>query len=231
MAEPGDPKGPLRPPQERDSGGRIDDAEAHDAQIGFVSLDSLIGRLRAPLTQGPAPVPATPVEESEPDLFDPPEPGPFDLSGVTTTPVARFETDRRGAPPHAAVREALAQQERTPARAPAGTAVSAPMSLYAVYVLILLAVPTLGVAALVGLFAVTGREGPREPLAASHFVYQQRTLWGAAIGAVLGALLVIVNIGVLVLFFLAIWVLARGAFGVLRLKSGQAVPRPRGWLF
>ena len=109
--------------------------------------------------------------------------------------------------------------------------VQAPMSLYAVYVLILLAVPTLGVSALVGLFAVTGREGPREAMAASHFTYQQRTLWGAAIAAIVGAILVVVNVGVLVLFVLAIWILARGAFGVLRLKEGQPMPRPRNWLF
>ena len=54
---------------------------------------------------------------------------------------------------------------------------------------------------------------------------------GAVGAAVVGALLIVVNIGVLVLFALAIWVLARGAFGVLKLKSGQAVPNPRSWLF
>ena len=105
------------------------------------------------------------------------------------------------------------------------------MSVFAVYVLILLAVPTLGVAALAGLAAVTGRDGPRDPMAASHFAYQQRTLWGAAVGAVIGALLVVVNIGVVVLFFLAVWLLARGAYGVLRLKSGKPIPHPRSWLF
>jgi len=210
MAEPGDPKGP--------SGAEPDD---HDAHVGFVSPKSLAGRPRAP---EPEPQPAP---EAEPDLFDPPEPGPFDLSGQVTTPVARFETKRRSPAPHAAVREELARRDSVPS--PATQA--APMSLYALYVLILLAVPTLGVSALVALFAVTGREGPREPMAASHFVYQRRTLWGAAIAAVLGALLVVVNIGVVVLFVLAIWVLARGAFGVLRLKNGQAVPRPRSWLF
>ena len=41
----------------------------------------------------------------------------------------------------------------------------------------------------------------------------------------------IVNIGVVVLFAAAVWILARGAYGVLKLKSGQAVPNPRSWLF
>ena len=124
--------------------------------------------------------------------------------------------------------------ERSPSetvRAAAGPRPAAPMSLYAVYVLILLAVPTLGVAAAIALLAVGRREAPEEPFAGSHFVYQQRTLWIAAIGALLGAVLVVVNVGVFVLFAAAVWILARGAFGVLKLKAGQPVPNPRGWLF
>ena len=105
------------------------------------------------------------------------------------------------------------------------------MRLYAVYVLILLAVPTLGVSCLVALLAVMRRDGSTDPLEHSHAVYQQRTIVGAVGAAVVGALLIVVNIGVLVLFALAIWVLARGAFGVLKLKSGQAVPHPRSLLF
>ena len=45
------------------------------------------------------------------------------------------------------------------------------------------------------------------------------------------ALLVIVNIGVFVLFLLALWVLARGVFGVMRLKAGRPIDNPRTWLF
>ena len=97
--------------------------------------------------------------------------------------------------------------------------------------LILLAVPTLGVSALLALVAVTGREGPQERLAASHFLYQRRTLWIAAVAVVLGGLLVIVNIGVFVLFLSALWILARGVFGVMRLKAGRPIDNPRSWLF
>jgi uncharacterized membrane protein len=106
-----------------------------------------------------------------------------------------------------------------------------PMRLYAVYVLILLAVPTLGVSCLAALLGVMGRDGAKTALEESHFVYQKRTVIGAIAAAVVGAILIVVNVGVLVLFALAIWVLARGAFGVLKLKSGQAVSNPRSWLF
>ena len=62
MAEPGDPKDPAVPTDDHD----------HDAQVGFVSPASLTGRARAP---EPEPFGG---DEREPDLFDPPEPGPFD---------------------------------------------------------------------------------------------------------------------------------------------------------
>lgn len=223
MAEPGDPKDPAAAPEDHD----------HDAHVGFVSPASLAGRTREPQPFA--------QDEREPDLFDPPEPQPFDLSGQMTRPTAPFtpqprpeavqaaQTPTRVTPPLVTdeVRERLNRQDAAPRRE--GPVV--PMRLYAVYVLILLAVPTLGVSCLVALLAVMRRDGSTDQLEHSHAVYQQRTIVGAVGAAVVGALLIVVNIGVLVLFALAIWVLARGAFGVLKLKSGQAVPHPRSLLF
>ena len=178
-----------------------DEDHDHDAHVGFVSPACLVGVRREPEPQ------AEPRAEPEPQAAPPVEPTP-DL----------FETTQ--APPV------------TPAFAPQRSVVApAPMSLYAVYVLILLAVPTVGLSAVLALRAVTGRDGPDAPLAGSHFIYPQRTLWSAAVAAVLGGLLVIVNIGVFVLFLLALWVLARGVFGVLRLKAGRPIDNPRSWLF
>lgn len=239
MAEPGDPKGSAAPRP---------DSHDHDAHVGFVSPASLVGK---PRVASPGPM----EEAADRDLFDPPpprdEPAPFNQSPSPTAPRSALfamktpvEADRaperRPAPqqpspaessptepaPTAAMRQRMAQRDEPPPSTPI-----APMSLYAVYVLILLAVPTLGVSVLVGLLAVTRREAPRDGLAASHFIYQQRTLWAAAAAAAAGAVLVMVNIGVFVLFVLAVWVVARGAFGVWKLKNGQAVPNPRHWLF
>jgi uncharacterized membrane protein len=217
-----------------------DDEHDHDAHVGFVSPASLAGRTRTLEIRPEPELEPAPQLDREPDLFDPPEPAPMTSSlAPSPEPVARSEpgpfdrTEGFGAPldgRFAADRERLAERPReTFAKRSEQPAV--PMSLYAVYVLILLSVPSLGVSALLALLAVTGREGPQEPLAASHFVYQQRTLWAGAVAALLGAVLVIVNIGVFVLFLLALWLLARGAFGVLRLKAGHAVANPRSWLF
>lgn len=200
MAEPGDPTRP-------DDDAALEAAapvghDWDDDQIGFASPASL------------TPQPARPPEpEPEPEPEIAPEPGLFDLSPepapAASTPGWSVETQ---------------VADRTPPN------ITGAMNLYANYALILFAVPTLGVSALIGLLAVTGREPPADPVARGHFIYQQRTLWAAAVAALLGAILVVVNIGVFVLFALAIWTLIRGAVGVIRLKAGQPIPDPRHWL-
>jgi uncharacterized membrane protein len=219
MAEPGDPQGSESAQPQAAS-----DDQDHDALVGFVSAASLAGRRREPEATPAAPTRAetvTPAPEREADLFDPPEPQPQPVTAPAPAQPGPFERSARPGPVDA-LRDSLERRKEQPA---------APMSLYAVYVLILLAVPTLGVSAVLALLAVTGRDGPEERLAASHFLYQRRTLWIAAGAVVLGGLLVIVNIGVFVLFLLALWVLARGVFGVMRLKAGRPIDCPRSWLF
>ena len=90
---------------------------------------------------------------------------------------------------------------------------------------------TLGLSALIGLLAVTGRDGPEGEVARTHFVYQQRTLWAAAVAAVAGIILLAAPfaLGVPALFLLALWTVIRGASGVWSLKSGRAIADPRSW--
>lgn len=231
MAGPGDPEEPKSTP-------------AHDPDdlVGFASPAHLTGRVRAPEPDivdpvEPAPEPDTvpePVSESvaEPvearPVVEAPEPAPIAaapvVAPVTAAPPPRIE---RPEPPRQ--RPAAPSERARPATPP--PAVAAPMSLYAVYALILFAVPTLGASAALALLAVTGREGPSDPVAGSHFIFQQRTLWTGAVVALLGVILIVINVGVFVLFIVALWLLARGVWGVLRLKSGQPIPNPRSWLF
>ncbi len=195
---------PGDPPHKTDPG---DDHD--DDLIGFASPESLQGRMREP-TPEPEAEHVDPVEDAP--LPPEPEPAPVEVGSIFA-PSRAFST-RRG------------RRDETQAIPGGG------MGLYAVYALILFAVPTGGLSAVIGLFAVTGRAGPEDDLSSSHFVYQQRTLWAAAVAVVVGVILLaapIFQIGVPILFFLALWIMLRGAWGVWTLKSGRAIADPRGW--
>jgi uncharacterized membrane protein len=217
MAETGDPPHSREPADDHD-----------DDLIGFASPASLEGRTRVVEESAPDPVPEPlpePVPEPVPEPMPAPEPEPM------AEPV-------RAALPEPAPVEVGAifapSREFSTRPRPRDEAVSIPgggTGLYAVYALILFAVPTLGASAALGLFAVTGRARPQDALSSSHFVYQQRTLWAAAVAAVAGVILMAAPfaLGVPILFGLALWMALRGARGVWALKSGRAITDPRGW--
>ena len=99
-------------------------------------------------------------------------------------------------------------------------------SLYVGYALILFAVPTFGVAAAIGLLRVWRKPPPAEPVARSHFIFQQRTLLAAVVAIIAGAVLILVNVGVFVLFVMAVWTIVRGALGLKDLLEGRAIRHP-----
>ena len=99
-------------------------------------------------------------------------------------------------------------------------------SLYVGYALILFAVPTFGVAAAIGLLRVWRKAPPAEPVARSHFIFQQRTLLAAVASIVAGVLLIVINVGVFVLFVMAVWTIVRGALGLKALLEGRPIRHP-----
>lgn len=226
MAEPGDPQTP----------------DDHDDLIGFASPASLQGHVRTPADPEPEPAP-------EPESEAPPEPDLFAASAAASIPVepapvtpfadmapAEPAPETAPATPERPVAAAsifepspefsAGSRRREPAAIPGGG-----MGLYAVYALILFAVPTMGVSAIIGLFAVTGRAGPDDPMSLSHFLYQQRTLWVAAMAVTVGLIFFLVpfGLGPAIMFFAALWLVVRGAAGVWALKAGRPIADPRGW--
>jgi uncharacterized membrane protein len=225
MAEPGDPQTP----------------DDHDDLIGFASPASLQGRVRTPDEPGPKPEPEPePEDRSEPDLFTASAAASSPVEPPPVTPFAAAapaETAPEATPPPeppvvaASIFEPSPEfpprpRRREPAAIPGGG-----MGLYAVYALILFAVPTMGVSALIGLFAVTGRAGPEDPMSLSHFLYQQRTLWVAVVAVTVGLIFFLVpfGLGPAIMFFAALWLVVRGAAGVWALKAGRPIADPRGW--
>lgn len=223
--EPGDIEPPETEASQTDALRRREEID-HDDLIGFASPIALQGRLRAP---------AAPVEV-EPESV--PEPAPETVVAAPIPAIAP-RTVTPSQPPAPEPTPAWARETPVSEQPAGGFArrreqpapIEGAMGVYSVYALILFAVPTLGVSALIALFAVTGRAAPANPITASHFVFQQRTLWAGAVVALLGGILIAVGLGVFVLFLLAVWLILRGAGGVLKLKAGRPIERPRAWLF
>ncbi|WP_374597431.1 hypothetical protein [Brevundimonas sp.] len=221
MAEPGDPNRPDRTPDD------------HDDLIGFSSPASLAGRAREAEGAAAPVAPARPTREAEPDLFDPrPSPAFAAVQAETTpAPAASAPPSAPGMASAGSVFEPTEfstkarRHDDPPALPKDGTA------LFLGYALILFAVPTLGVSVVVGLLALMGRGAPDNAIARSHHQYQRRTLFAAAVAAVVGLVLIAAPfaLGVPVLFLLALWVIVRGAAGVLALKAGRAIRHPAGW--
>ncbi|WP_332656200.1 DUF4870 family protein [Brevundimonas sp.] len=237
MAQPGDPHAP----------------DDHDDLIGFASPASLQGRARTPgepeaevTLQAPEPEPnadAEPATRSAPDLFtasvaasipvepevelvEMQEPEPPQADEIPPAPEASVAPVSAASVFEPSREVSSRPQRREPPAIPGGG-----MGLYAVYALLLFAVPTLGVSAIIALFAVTGRPGPEDPLSQSHFVYQQRTLWTAAMAVGVGAVFFLVpfGLGPAIMFVAALWLVVRGAVGVWALKAGRPIADPRGW--
>ena len=244
MAEPGDPQDP----------------DDHDDLIGFASPASLQGRARTPEVAEPEPkrrpepepdLFAASVAASVPVEPDPlpapvtPDPSPTPIASVAASIPVEPDPDPVPAPAEAAVMTSAEAapvaaasifepspeiptrpRRREPAAIPGGG-----MGLYAVYALILFSIPTLGASALIGLLAVTGRAGPEDPMSLSHFLYQQRTLWTAAVAVAVGLIFFLVpfGLGPAIMFLAALWLVVRGAAGVWALKAGRPIADPRGW--
>lgn len=203
MAEPGEPRTPE---------------DDFDDQVGFCSPQSVAGR---PVEPEPAPEPvAHPAPEPEPA---PPAPEPRMEDAVSEPEPPTPEPEPEPAP----VFVSRAERRRALDEEPKDRLTWA----LTIYALILFAVPTLGFSAVLGLLAVTGRTVNASPFLLSHYVYQQRTLWTAAIAALVGLILIVVNLGIFVLFLLAVWTIARGAAGIWRLKNAQPISNPRTWFF
>ena len=206
-------------------------AEADASPEAAVQTDPAddLGPLFTPGTAMPAaaPIAAAPIaavaaspRPANADFDAPPAPRPAaaPVADPSVLPAWARETPRQPKPGSAAFGRA---QRAAP---PEGA-----MSLYAVYALILFAVPTFGLAAMIALVSVISRPVPAQDLAASHFIFQKRTLWIAAFGAAIGVVLIAVNLGVFVLVGMALWVIVRGAAGLIRLAAGRPVKNPLTW--
>lgn len=100
------------------------------------------------------------------------------------------------------------------------------------YVLILIGVPSSGLAMIVALIFAYIRLDQSSGWIRSHFIYQIRTIWGGLAFAIAGWLTIwLLGLGALIWLVGAVWVIVRGAVGLIRLVDGRGHTDPRAFLF
>lgn len=116
------------------------------------------------------------------------------------------EIDSRAAPAPLATREALTW----------------PIVVYALYLTSYL----VGITAIVGVIIAHVKQADADPVALTHFRYQTRTFWYCLLGGLIGAVLLLVLIGWLVLIAVGIWMLIRVIKGLIYALDRKPIPNP-----
>lgn len=120
-----------------------------------------------------------------------------------------------------------AQPQPQPQPARGGSSDSTAKIVYVLY-LVSLAV---GVTSIVGLVMAYVNVGEAAEPLRTHYRFQIRTFWIGLLYGVVGILLSFLGIGLLLLLFLAVWLIVRCVKGLKYLDRGEAYPNAETWLW
>jgi len=99
-----------------------------------------------------------------------------------------------------------------------------------IYILYLVSL-AFGITGLVGLIMAYIYKGEGPEWLETHYRFQIRTFWIGLLLGLISAVLIVVFIGYLVLFFSFVWFIVRCAKGMNYLHRKEALPNPTGWWF
>jgi uncharacterized membrane protein len=97
-----------------------------------------------------------------------------------------------------------------------------PVVVYALY----LASYLVGITAIVGIIIAHVKQADADPVALTHFRYQTRTFWYCLLGGLIGAVLLLILIGWIVLIAVGIWMLIRVIKGLIYALDRKPIPNP-----
>lgn len=86
-------------------------------------------------------------------------------------------------------------------------------------------------AGLVGVIMAYLHQQDADEVLKSHYRFQIRTFWIGLLYTFIGALLLFILIGYLVLLFYVVWLIVRCVKGMQALDKGEAHPKPTSWMF
>jgi len=88
-----------------------------------------------------------------------------------------------------------------------------------------------GITAIIGVVLAYVRRGDvRGTYLEGHFTYLIRTFWIGLLGGLASVLLMLIGIGFLLIFAVAIWIIYRIVKGWIALADGRPIPDPETWL-
>lgn len=102
------------------------------------------------------------------------------------------------------------------------------MNVQVVYCLYLVSF-VVGLTGIVGLIMAYVNRGKSEPWVDTHYSYAIRTFWIGLLYALISSILMLVAVGVILIFGVAIWIVVRCVIGLQKASAGEPITRPTSW--
>jgi uncharacterized membrane protein len=103
-----------------------------------------------------------------------------------------------------------------------------PTNALVIYILYLAGL-VIGVTGIVGIVLAYINRGKAGGFVESHYTFLIRTFWIGLLYALIAVVLMFVVIGLLLMFAVAVWFIARCILGLQALQRGEAVKNPESW--
>jgi len=102
------------------------------------------------------------------------------------------------------------------------------MNVQVIYCLYLVSF-VVGLTGIVGLIMAYVNRGKSEPWVDTHYTYAIRTFWIGLLYALISSILMLVAVGVILIFGVAIWIVVRCVIGLQKASAGEPIARPTSW--
>ena len=102
------------------------------------------------------------------------------------------------------------------------------MNVQVVYCLYLVSF-VVGLTGIVGLIMAYVNRGKSAAWIDTHYTYAIRTFWIGLLYALIASFLMLVAIGVILIFGVAIWIVVRCVIGLQKASAGEPIARPTSW--
>lgn len=101
-------------------------------------------------------------------------------------------------------------------------------NVQAIYILYLVSF-LIGITGLIGIVLAYMNRGKSEAWIETHYTYAIRTFWIGLLGALASVVLMLVLVGFLTIFAVAVWTIARCIVGLQQVGKNEPIARPDGW--